>query len=61
MKPDRWPFIRDIITFFGGFAGVLHETTLGGAERPALLAMFAVMMGLPAYFAAKNDSKGSDD
>lgn len=46
----KWPVVRDIILFVGGFAGVLHETLLVNVDRPTLLILFAAMMGMPAFF-----------
>jgi hypothetical protein len=45
----KWPFFRDLLLFFGGMGGVIHETILTHAERPTLLILFAAMMGLPAF------------
>lgn len=45
----QWPFLRDLLLFFGGMAGAIHETLISGAERPTLLILFAAMMGLPAF------------
>lgn len=53
-----WPLVRDMILFFGGFAGVAHETLVSSLERPALLILFAAMMGLPAFL--RSDEKRSD-
>jgi hypothetical protein len=53
---NRWPIIRDIILFFGGVAGVAHETLAAAPERPTLLILFAAMMGLPAFL--RQDDKG---
>ncbi len=46
---EQWPTIRDVALFAGGLAGVFHETVLNDAERPALLVLYAAMMGLPAF------------
>lgn len=46
---SRWPLVRDVVLFFGGLLGVVHETFLSDLERPALLILFAAMMGLPAF------------
>ena len=46
----RWPVVRDIVLFLGGFAGVLHETLVVNVDRPTLLILFAAMMGMPAFF-----------
>jgi len=48
----HWHDVRDILLFFCGLAGVVHETLLTNAERPALLVLFAAMMGLPAFLRA---------
>lgn len=45
----RWLFWRDILLFFGGLSGLLHETLLQKGERPDLLVIFTAMMGLPAF------------
>ena len=54
----RWPITRDIILFFAGLAGVLHETVLRSAERPTLLILFAAMMGLPIVLNADQRRNG---
>ena len=46
---NRWLVLRDIFLFAGGLAGVVHETVFTSLERPALLILFAAMMGLPAF------------
>lgn len=49
----RWPRItRDGLTFTIGVGGILYETIRQGAERPSLLMLFAMMVGLPAFFQA---------
>ena len=45
----QWPILRDVVLFFGGLGGVIHETAFTKAERPTLLILFAAMMGLPAF------------
>lgn len=40
---------RDVVLFVAGLAGVMHETISYPGERPALLVLFAAMMGLPWY------------
>ena len=40
---------RDAVMFMVGLLGTVHETVLRQADRPFLLALFAAMMGLPAY------------
>lgn len=39
--------LRDWISFASGLAGVAHETLLRDIDRPALLLVFAALMGLP--------------
>lgn len=56
-----WPQLRDVILFFGGLAGVVHETLFASAQRPELLVVFAAMMGLPAFLQADTRrGKGTD-
>lgn len=47
--PSRWPLLRDVLLFFGGMAGVVHETAFASAAEPALLVLFGAMLGLPAF------------
>ncbi len=35
--------------FGAGIAGVFYETVFSKVDRPILLALFAAMMGLPAF------------
>ena len=42
----RWNGIRNVLLFFGGLLGVLHETLTNHGERPTLLLLFAAMMGI---------------
>jgi hypothetical protein len=44
-----WKIVRNAILFFGGLAGVLHETLIADIAEPLLLALYASMMGLPAF------------
>jgi hypothetical protein len=53
----RWT--RDRIIFLGGLAGVGYETLVTHGERPALLVLFASMLGLPAFL--KKDDKAADE
>ncbi|MEX5636543.1 hypothetical protein [Parafrankia sp. FMc2] len=39
--------VRDWISFLAGLAGVAHETLAREVDRPALLLLFAALMGLP--------------
>lgn len=53
----RWPFIRNVILFFGGLLGVGFEAVARSGERPSLLLLYAAMMGLPAFL--RNGNGGS--
>lgn len=65
MSKENYQFVRDSLLFLGGLAGVVHETVMATSERPALLMLFAVMMGLTAYArtddARKKNGKAEDD
>lgn len=51
--------LRDFVLFVGGLAGVIHETVISrGSERPALLVVFAGMMGLPYFIRFDEKSRG---
>lgn len=41
--------IRDGLMFAAGLAGAGYETIIGNSERPALIVLFAAMMGLPSF------------
>jgi hypothetical protein len=57
---ERLPKIsRDGVLFFGGLAGVFHETVIAESERPTLLFLFATMIGLPAFLRA--DEKRNEE
>ena len=47
----RWTakLTRDRAIFLTGLAGVVYETVVSEADRPALLVLFASMLGLPAF------------
>lgn len=53
---ERWnlpKITRDLVLFTAGLFLTIHEAVLrSGPERPALLAMYAGMMGLPAILQA---------
>jgi len=49
---SRWPAIRSGVLFVIGVVGVIHEAFFTTANRPALLVLFAAMMGLPFALAA---------
>jgi len=42
-----WPVIREVMLFFGGMVGVGYEAIAKDIERPFLLAVYSVMMGIP--------------
>ncbi|MGH9266838.1 MAG: hypothetical protein ACRD0D_01535 [Acidimicrobiales bacterium] len=42
-----WPLLRSVLLFAGGLAGVAHEAVARDSERPVLLGVYTVMMGLP--------------
>jgi hypothetical protein len=44
-----WPFIRDLVLFAVGVAGILHETLIGKTDRPNLLILFGVLVGAPLF------------
>ena len=52
----RWPLIRDVTLFVGGFAGVAVLLSAWVVARrppdPSFLVIFAAMMGLPAFLRA---------
>jgi hypothetical protein len=48
LNGERWKAVRNAILFFGGLAGVIHETLVAGVAEPLLLVLYASMMGLPA-------------
>ena len=53
---------RDTVLFSAGILGVTHETlTSGKVERPYLLAVFAGMMGPPAFLRADEKRRESKD
>jgi hypothetical protein len=56
----RWT--RDRAIFLTGLAGVIYETLVSEAERPALLVLFASMLGLPAFLRRdeKEEERTSD-
>jgi len=40
------------VIFVLGLAGIVHETLVSKIERPSLLVLFSVMVGLPAFLKA---------
>lgn len=58
---DWWsPKLRDFVLFVGGLLGVAYETLLEQVDRPALLALFGGMLGLP-IFLRRDEREQSDD
>ena len=55
---SRWPFIRDLVLFLAGLAGVAHETLSEHVDRPQLLLVFAGMLGLPAFLRKNGGGNG---
>ena len=53
LPEDRWRIVRDIVTFIVGILGVIYETVIAQVDRPVLLAVFAAMIGLPAFLATE--------
>jgi hypothetical protein len=53
-----WTHLRDAVLFCAGLAGVVHETLFSHVDRPALLVLYAAMMGLPAFLRA--DKRGDE-
>ena len=51
--PPSSKVVRDLILFVAGIAGIAWQTVVSDADRPALLALFAGMVGLPTYLATK--------
>jgi len=47
--PKEGKDVRNWILFFSGLIGVAYETIAEGVDRPALLVVFASMMGLPIF------------
>jgi hypothetical protein len=48
-KPWDGRKVRDWIMFGTGILGVVYETVVVHVDRPALLALFASMLGLPLF------------
>lgn len=59
MAPRRQRFTRDTVLFVAGLVGIAYETVIVRVDRPALLAVFAGMLGLPAFL--RRDEKRHDD
>lgn len=54
----RWKLrvTRNSLLFVVGLLGIAHQTLVEHIDRPALLAVFSAMMGLP-LFLAKDEKK----
>jgi hypothetical protein len=52
---------RNGVLFVAGLAGVLHEASRAGPERPTLLLLYAGMMGLPGILALDRQRGSRDD
>lgn len=56
-----WRALRNAILFLSGLAGVAYETIVKDAADLGLLAIYAVMMGLPALFQGVGNTMASRD
>jgi hypothetical protein len=54
-KAWTFPFIRDVVLFVAGLAGLAYETVFTSSDRPTLLLLYAAMLGLPAFLQANNE------
>lgn len=52
----RWPFIRGVISFFGGFSGIVF-LLVTGSDQLAWVPVFIGMMGLPVF--TRSDEKSN--
>lgn len=50
--------VRDWIMFGVGILGVVYETVVAQVDRPALLALFAAMLGLPLFLRRDEGQSG---
>lgn len=48
--------VRDVVMFFGGLAGMAHETALASEPRYILICGFLLMMGVPLPTILKLDA-----
>jgi hypothetical protein len=53
--------VRDWITFAVGTLGVIYETVIVKVDRPALLALFAAMLGLPLFLRRDEGQAGKKE
>lgn len=60
--PEWWSTkTRDFVLFVGGFFGVLYETVVEQVDRPALLAVFGGMLGLPVFLRRDTPTRRDED
>lgn len=54
---------RDLVLFVAGLLGIGYETLLEDVDRPALLALFGGMIGLPWFLRRdeKDDKQDRDE
>lgn len=52
---------RDRIMFLMGASGLLHESVIQSAQRPALIMLFVTMMSLPAFLNDVDPREETDD
>ena len=58
-RPTDGKTIRDWIMFGTGILGVVYETVVAQVDRPALLALFAAMLGLPLFLRRDESHDGA--
>lgn len=51
---------RDVVLFLLGAGGIVHETVFTADERPALIVLFAAMVGMTGIFRSTEVSIGRD-
>lgn len=65
MVVQRLKLAREVTTFVVGIAGIVWQTVIEHTDRPLLLALFATMIGVPAYLATsprrKKETSDADD
>lgn len=58
--PDKWVFIRGVLLFICGMAGIAHQTLVADLEKPQLLLLFGGMIGLPVVLNREPKPKPED-
>lgn len=58
MLPSGFSTLRDLITFFAGFAFVCNEVFISEQVEPPIIALGAAMMGLPLVLGADERKRG---